>query len=190
MSKASQFSFGNAAVLTTGTITGNVGVAASNNSSSFVTFAGNSVASGQFNNSGTDPSATTRLNYNGNLHATNLTATAGITGPSRPRIVTVPDGVTVAINADSTDIASQTNTQAAGVLTVGAVSGTAFDGQKIVLRLRSTNAQQFAWNSVFVGSADLALPTFSTGGAKYDYMGFIYNESTTKWHLLAKNFGF
>jgi hypothetical protein len=190
MSIASQFSFGNAAVLTTGTITGNVGVAASTNSSSFVTFGGNTVATGQFNNSNTDPSATTRLNYNGNLHATNLTATAGITGPARPRIVTVPDSNTITINADSTDIATQTNTQSAGVLTIGAVSGTAFDGQKIVLRLQSATVQEFAWNSSFVGSADLALPTVSTGSGKYDYMGFIYNESTSKWHLLAKNFGF
>jgi hypothetical protein len=70
------------------------------------------------------------------------------------------------------------------------MTGPFFDGQKIVLRLKSANVQQFAWDSSFVGSADLALPTVSTGSNKYDYMGFIYNEATTKWDLLAKNFGF
>jgi hypothetical protein len=190
MSIASQLSFGNAAVLTTGTITGNLGVAASDNSSSFVTFSGNTQANGQFDNSNNNPTDTTRLNYNGNLYATSLTATSSITGPVTPRISIISDGVTVTINATSTDIASQTNTQAAGVLTIGPMTGPFFDGQKIVLRLKSANVQQFAWDSSFVGSADLALPTVSTGSNKYDYMGFIYNEATTKWDLLAKNFGF
>jgi hypothetical protein len=190
MSIASQLSFGNAAVLTTGTIAGNLGVAASDNLSSFVTFSGNTQANGQFDNSNNDPTDTTRLNYNGSLYATNLTATNSITGPIAPRIAIIPDGSIITIDASSTDIASQTNTQAAGILTVGSMSGTFFDGQKIVLRLKSANVQEFAWDSSFAGSADLALPAVSTGSDKYDYMGFIYNESTTKWHLLAKNFGF
>ena len=190
MSIASQLSFGNAAVLTSGTLPGNRGVSASNDLSSFVTFSGNTQANGQFNSSNNDPTDTTRLNYNGRLYATSLTATNSITGSITPRISIIPDGSTVTINANSTDIASQTNTQAAGVLTIGPMSGTFFDGQKIMLRLKSTNVQEFAWDSSFVGSADLALPVVSTGGGKYDYMGFIYNESATQWHLLAKNFGF
>lgn len=190
MSVASQLSFGNAAVLTSGTLPGNRGVAASSNVASFVTFSGNTQVNGQFDKSNNDPTDTTRLNYNGSLYATSLVATGSIIGPLVPRISIIPDGNTVTINAISTDIASQTNTQAAGVLTIGAMSGTFFDGQRIVLRLKSTNVQEFAWNSSFVGSADLALPVVSTGSDKYDYMGFIYNESTTKWHLLSKNFGF
>lgn len=190
MSVASQLSFGNAAVLTSGTLSGNRGVAASTNSSSFVTFSGNTQVDGQFDNSNNDPTDTTRLNYNGNLHTTSIIATSSISGPLTPRISIIPDGNTVTINAISTDIASQTNTQAAGVLTIGPMSGTFFDGQKIVFKLKSTNVQEFAWDSSFAGSADLALPVVSTGSDKYDYMGFIYNESTTNWHLLAKNFGF
>jgi hypothetical protein len=94
------------------------------------------------------------------------------------------------MNADTTDIASQTNTQTAGTLTINAVTGTFFDGQKIIFRLQSANIQTFSWNAVFVGSSDLSLPTASTGSNKYDYMGFIYNSTAIKWQLLAKNFGF
>jgi hypothetical protein len=36
----------------------------------------------------------------------------------------------------------------------------------------------------------MTLPAVSTGGTKYDYMGFIYNSTSTTWQLIAKNFGF
>lgn len=190
MSLASQLSFGNAAVLTSGTLPGNRGITAGNDVSSFIKFNGNASTAGQFDSSTTDPTATTRLNYNGNLYATNIVATSGITGPVKPRLVTIADGVTVTINADITDIAAHTNTQSSGTLTINAITGTLYDGQKVVLRMKSTNIQIFAWNSGFAGSVDLQLPTVTTGSDKYDYMGFIYNQLTNKWHLLAKNFGF
>jgi hypothetical protein len=184
MSTASQLSFGNAAVLTTGTLPGNRGVTSGNNISSFVEFNGNTSTAGQFDGSTTAPTDTTRLNYNGSFYSTT------ITGSLKPRIVTITDGVSVTMNADTTDIASQTNTQTAGTLTINAVTGTFFDGQKIIFRLQSANIQTFSWNAVFVGSSDLSLPTASTGSNKYDYMGFIYNSTAIKWQLLAKNFGF
>jgi hypothetical protein len=94
------------------------------------------------------------------------------------------------MNGDTTDIASQINTQAVGTLTVNAVTGTLVDGQKIIFRLKSTNVQTFSWNAVFQGSTELALPTTSTGSDQYDYMGFIYNSIAAKWQYMAKNFGF
>jgi hypothetical protein len=100
------------------------------------------------------------------------------------------DGYTVSVNVDTTDLAVQTNTQATGTLTVSAPSGTPINGQKFILRLQCTNPQTFAWNSVFAGSTDLILPTATTGSSKYDYVGFIYNSTATKWQLLAKVFGF
>lgn len=106
------------------------------------------------------------------------------------RVVAIADGTTVTMNADTTDIATQANTQAAGTLTIAAPTGTPVNGQKLIFRLRSTNAQTFSWNAVFAGSTDLALPTASSGSSKYDYMGFIYNSTAAKWQLLAKNFGF
>jgi len=109
------------------------------------------------------------------------------------RVTLITDGTTLPINTDTTDIAYQINTQAAGTLTIS-VSGTPVNGQKLIIRIKSTNAQTFAFSSSWAaGSTDLTLPTVSSGlagVAKTDYMGFIYNTTETKWHIIAKNFGF
>lgn len=106
------------------------------------------------------------------------------------RVVSIADGTSITINADTTDIATQANTQGAGTLTINAPTGTPFNGQKLILRLSSTSVQTFSWDSVFQGSTDLTLPTASTGSSKFDYMGFIYNSTASKWQIVAKNFGF
>jgi hypothetical protein len=106
------------------------------------------------------------------------------------RVVAIADATSITINADITDIATQANTQAVGTLTVNAPTGTAVNGQKLILRLRSTNVQTFAWNAVFQGSTDIALPTTSSGATLYDYVGFIYNSTAAKWQMIAKVFGF
>ena len=102
----------------------------------------------------------------------------------------IADGTSVTINTETTYIATQANTQAVGTLTINAPTGTPHDGQRLVFRLQSTNPQTFSWNAVFIGSTDVALPTVSTGSGKYDYMGFIYNSTASKWQIVAKNFGF
>jgi hypothetical protein len=107
-----------------------------------------------------------------------------------PRVVIIPDGTSVTINSDTTDLAIQTNTQVAGTLTMNAPTGTPTTGQKFIFRLQSTNQQTFSWNAAFAGSADAGLPTVSSGSSKYDYMGFIWNGTSSTWQMLAKNFGF
>ena len=119
-----------------------------------------------------------------------LNVSGPITGTVAPRAVTIADGTSVTINADTTDLAIQTNTQAAGTLTINAPTGTLSQGQKIMFRLQSTNVQTFSWNAVFNGSTDLNLPSVSSGSSKYDYVGFIYNSTASKWNIIAKNFGF
>lgn len=106
------------------------------------------------------------------------------------RVVALADATSITPNADTTDIATQANTQAAGTLTVNAPTGTLVNGQKLIIRLTCTNAQTFSFNGVFAGSTDLALPTATSGAGKTDYLGFIYNTTAVKWQLLAKNFGF
>lgn len=108
----------------------------------------------------------------------------------QPRIVTVANTTFVTPNADTTDIVVQANSQAAGTLTINAPTGTPGDGQRLTIRLTSTNIQTLSWNAAFIGSTDLPLPTNSTGSSKTDYMGFIYNLTAAKWQLVAKNFGF
>jgi hypothetical protein len=106
------------------------------------------------------------------------------------RVVVIADGTTVAINADTTDIATQANTQTAGTLTISAPTGTPANGQKFIFRLLSANVQTFAWNAVFQGSTDTVLPSASSGSNKYDYFGFIWNSTNSKWQMLAKNLGY
>ena len=106
------------------------------------------------------------------------------------RTVAVSDGTTITPDADTSDNVTQANTQGAGTLTIAAPSGTPVDGQKLVIRLKSTNVQTFSWNAIYRGSTDLALPTASSGASKTDYIGFIYNSADSKWDLLAKTFGF
>ena len=102
----------------------------------------------------------------------------------------ITDGASISINLDTTDLAYQINTQASGTLTVNAPTGTLKNGDKLLLRIKSTNVQTFSWNAVFVGSTDLPLPTNTTGSSKTDYAGFMYNSNTSKWELIATNFGF
>jgi len=106
------------------------------------------------------------------------------------RVVTVADGTTITPNIDTSDIVVQANTQVAGTLTIAAPTGTPVNGQNFVIRLSSTAVQTFSWNAIYQGSTDLSLPTASSGASKTDYLGFIYNSTSTKWQLLAKNFGF
>ena len=107
-----------------------------------------------------------------------------------PRVVTIANGTSVTINADITDIAIQANTQVAGTLTMNAPTGTSYNGQKLIFRMSSTAVQTFSWNAIFAGSTDLALPTASSGSGLTDYVGFIYNSTSSKWQMLAKVFGF
>ena len=106
------------------------------------------------------------------------------------RVVTIADGTSITVDSDTTDIAYQANTQAAGNLDINAPTGTPVNGQKFMIKLKSTNQQTLVFNAIFDGSNDLGLPSLSTGSDKYDYMGFIYNSASSKWDLIAKNFGF
>lgn len=113
-----------------------------------------------------------------------------VSSSSSVRNTVIPDGNSISISVDTTDIAYQNNTQAVGTLAISNPTGTPTDSQKLMLKIKSTNIQTFSWGNGFTGSTDLSLPTASTGGGKVDYVGFIYMESNSKWHLIAKNFGF
>ncbi len=106
------------------------------------------------------------------------------------RVVAIADGTSVTINADTTDIATQANTQTAGTLTINAPTGTPVNGQKLLFRLRSATIQTFSWGASYAGSSDLPLPSASSGSNKFDYMGFIWNSTVSQWQLAGKVFGF
>lgn len=120
----------------------------------------------------------------GNALVSNGTTWASGSISNLPRVVVIADATSITMNADTTDMATQANTQAVGTLTVNAPTGTPSNGQKIMLRLRSTNVQTFSWNAIFQGGTT-ALPTTSSGSSKYDYYGFIYNSTATKWQIVG-----
>ena len=105
------------------------------------------------------------------------------------RVVIIADATSITVNADTTDVASQTNTQVTGTLTVNAPTGSVYDGQIFQLRLRSTNVQTFSWNAIFLGTLDLALLSTSSGSSKWDTLLFEYNSTLVKWVFLARNLG-
>ena len=117
----------------------------------------------------------------------------GPTGPVGPkfgsRVVAVADTGTVTPNINTTDIC-YLNSTASGTLSIAAPTGTPSDGQLLMLRLLCTNSLTFSWNIAYSGSNDLSLPTVTTGSSKTDYIGFIYNASTSSWNMLLKVFGF
>lgn len=127
---------------------------------------------------------------NGMSITTNATSDTITISSIGTRTVTVADAASITVNADTTDVAYQNNTQSAGTLTINAPTGTLVDSQKFILRIKSANVQTFSWNGIFAGSTDGSLPTSTTGTSKTDYMGFIYMNEDTKWHMIAKNFGF
>lgn len=108
------------------------------------------------------------------------------------RVYSVPNATSITVDLNTTDIATQDNTQGVGgTLTINAPTAAGlFDGMKFILRIKSVNSQTFSWNAVFAGSSDLPLPTATSGSNKYDYLGFMYNTAAGKWQLLAKTFGF
>jgi hypothetical protein len=161
-----------------------------NNGSSTLTMAGNVTHAGSFTQSFTATGNTAvTLPTTGTLAT--LAGTETLTNKTvQARVVAVADATSITPNADTSDIVTQANTQAVGTLTVNAPTGTPVNGQKFILRLRSTNVQTLSWNAAYTGSIDMPLPTASSGATRYDYFGFIYNSTSTTWQLIAKNFGF
>lgn len=125
------------------------------------------------------------------IQKTSATTFANVSlNPNIPTVVTIADGVTIAVNTDNGTQFNQANTQAAGTLTLTNPTGTPSDGQRFIVKIKSTNSQSLTFGTLFRGSSDFGLPTSTTGGAKNDYLGFVYNAADVKWDLVAKVFGF
>jgi len=106
------------------------------------------------------------------------------------RVVSMADATSFTPTADTADQNTQTNTQAGGTLTANAPSGTPTDGQKHILRIKSTNVQTFAWGPIYRGSNTVVLPVATTGTSKTDYFGFIYNFADTRWDCVSASYGY
>ena len=137
---------------------------------------------------------TMKVYYNDGNSSQWVDATRGTPGPTGPmygsRLIASADATSITPNANTTDVVTQLNTQAVGTLTINAATGTPTDGQKLMFRIKSTNIQTLSWNAIYVGGADLTLPSATSGSSLTDYYGFIYSSVATKWHLLSKVSGF
>lgn len=103
-----------------------------------------------------------------------------------PRVVAVSDATSITPAGDTSDVVTQTNTQATGTLTVNAPTGTPVTEQPLELRLKATNVQTFAWNAIYRGADALPLPAVSSSGASdVDRYKFKYHSGDTKWDLVA-----
>ena len=125
-------------------------------------------------------------------NANNVAITGGTINSTQVllRTLLVANVSSITPNIDLYDVVEQANTQAAGTLTINLPTGTPVDGQRLILRISSTNIQTFNFNTIYVGSTDLSLPATTSGSSKYDYLGFMYNSTVNKWQLLASMFGF
>lgn len=106
------------------------------------------------------------------------------------RVVGLADGVAITPNVDTSDEVTQTNTQALGTLTVNAHTGTPTEAQRLVMRIKSTNAHALVFNAAYRASTDLVMPAALSGAGKTDYFSFIYNSTDSKWDLVAVVKGF
>lgn len=101
------------------------------------------------------------------------------------RVIIYPSATSITPVCTTTDVVQQTNVQGAGTLTINAPTGTPINTQVLLFRIKSTNAQIYAFNAIYRAGTNLPLPTTHDGSSKTDYFGFMYNSTDSKWDLLA-----
>ncbi len=109
-----------------------------------------------------------------------------------PRVMALTDAATITINSDNGDVATVTLTTNR---TLAADSGSPVDGQKLLLRV--TQPSSAATLTLTTGSSksyslgtDINALTLSSGGSLTDYIGLVYNGSTSRWNVVSLIRGF
>ena len=100
-----------------------------------------------------------------------------------PRTASLTSGASITPNITTTD---QLNITALAVDAVfAAPSGSAVDGQKLIIRVKDNGTTRaLSWNSLYRAFAS-ALPASTTTG-KTLYVGFIFNGTDTRWDCIAQ----
>lgn len=118
------------------------------------------------------------------------TAASTSASTAAPRIVSMADGTSFTPTADTADINTHINTQVVGALTANNPSGSPVDGQKLILRIKSTNTQTYTWGSGYRFSASNGTLTVTSGDGLTDYVGLMYNAAASKWDVLSISMGY
>lgn len=105
-----------------------------------------------------------------------------------PRATALTTSSTVTANSDTTDIATMVMTGVTGTLTIAAPTGTPTDGQKLIFRINATNAQTYSFNATFTFSTTTVAPVTLAAG-KTDYIGAMWNATSSKWDVVAVDAG-
>lgn len=104
------------------------------------------------------------------------------------RVTTTASSATPTPDSDASDM--YTVTALAAGATFGAPTGTPTDGQPLLIRIKDNGtARSLAWNAIYRGSTDIALPT-TTVISKTMYCNFIYNSADSKWDMVGLTDGF
>ena len=99
-----------------------------------------------------------------------------------PIVSSTASTATLTVDADSTDFA--VITAQAEALTIAAPTGSPVQGQKLMIRLKDDgSARSIAFNAIFT-AIGVTLPTTTTVSKKL-YIGCIYNDTDTKWDVIA-----
>jgi hypothetical protein len=127
-------------------------------------------------------------NADGSLKTTGLATVAYVDSQITVKFVrvqTLPNQATLTINTDNYDCGRVADLSAN--VTFANPVGTPADFQQYILRLTTSVARTITWGTQFRGSAHTALPTYTTGGGKTDYLAFRWNATAGKWDLVAYN---
>lgn len=110
---------------------------------------------------------------------------SGIIALLQPRVVPLVDAATVTPNCDITDIGNLNSLSQSTFF--ANPTGTPFDGQSLLLRVTSTTSRSISFDSAYGPTANLPLPTATTGGGSTDFYGLRYNSSLLLWQLVASS---
>jgi hypothetical protein len=107
------------------------------------------------------------------------------TGRYNPRSFTTTSTTTLTPNINTEEICSLT--AQATTLTIANPTGTAVNGQKLIIRLTDNGtARTITWGNAYRFSTALTAPSLTSGGSLTLYLGFMYNSTAAKWDCIAK----
>lgn len=100
----------------------------------------------------------------------------------QPMVTSASTASSITPNADTTEV--YTLTALASNLTINAPTGTPYNGQSLVIRIKDNGtARSLTWNAIFK-TMGVTLPTTTTAGKKM-YVGATYDSATNTWDVVG-----
>ena len=107
------------------------------------------------------------------------------TGKYTPRTTSTATATAITPNVNSEEIYALT--ALATAVTINNPSGTAANGQKLILSIKDNGvARTITWGAAYRFSPSLTAPTLTNGQSFTLYLGFMYNSTAAKWDCISK----